>query len=120
MQLLTQLHQKFPRSKRFYAKRIFVILAAYIFLVFVDLHYLGNKEHWNLFDKFRIKTYLKSGILVGYLTPPIGPLKAIHYSSKLGNAFMNKELPDIDNMDFTRQILMQTEGNPSKRKKIRL
>jgi len=84
----------------------------------MDLHYLGSKNQWNLFDKVRIKTYLKSGILVGYLTPPIGPLKAIHYSSVLGNAFLNKELPEIENMDFTRQILMRTGGNPSKRRNL--
>ena len=120
MHLLTHLRQKFPRSKRFYAGKILLFLLAYIFLIFMDLHYLGSKNQWNLFDKIRIKTYLKSGILVGYLTPPIGPLKAIHYSSVLGNAFLNKELPEIENLEFTRQILMRTEGNPSKRRNLGL
>ncbi len=55
--------------------------------------------------------------MAGYLTPPIGPLRAIHYSSVLGNAFLNKELPDIDNMDFSRHLLMHTAGSPSKKQK---
>jgi len=117
MHILTYLKQKFSRGKWFYAGRIFLFVLAYVFLIFIDLHYLGSKKHWNMFDRVRIKTYLKSGILVGYLTPPIGPLRAIHYSSVLGNAFINKELPDIDNMDFYRNLLMHSAGNPSKKQK---
>ena len=117
MHILTYLKQKFSRGKWFYAGRIFLFVLAYVFLIFIDLHYLGSQKDWNVFDRIRIKTYLKSGILVGYLTPPIGPLRAIHYSSILGNAFLNKELPDIDNMDFYRNLLMHTEGNPSKKQK---
>jgi hypothetical protein len=117
MHILTNLKQKFPHGKWFYAGRIFLFILAYVFLIFIDLHYLGSQKHWNVFDRIRIKTYLKSGILVGYLTPPIGPLRAIHYSSVLGNAFLNKELPDRDNMDFYRNLLMHTAGNSSKKQK---
>lgn len=117
MHILTYLKQKFPRGKKFYAKKFFLIIIIYLFLIFIDLHYLGSKKQWNLFDRLRIKTHLKSGILVGYVTPPIGPLRAIHYSRVLGNAFLNKELPHIDNMNFYRNLLMQTGGNPTKNQK---
>jgi hypothetical protein len=117
MHITKFIKQKFSQSKWFYAKRIFLLVFIYVMTIFIDLHYLGSKNHWTLFDRLRIKTHLKTGILVGYLTPPIGPLSAIHYSSVLGNAFLNKELPDIENMDFYRNLLMHTAGNRSKNQK---
>lgn len=108
------LKKRFPQSKKVYLLRFLLILFTYATTIFLDLHYLGNKNKWNTFDKTRIKIYLKSVIYVGYITPPLGPLRMVHYSSVLGNAFLNKEIPDVSTLEFPRNMLMSTEGNKLK------
>jgi hypothetical protein len=106
-----KLKKRFPQSKKVYLLRFLLIIFTYAATIFFDLHYLGNKNTWNTFDKIRIKIYLKSVIYVGYITPPLGPLRMVHYSSVLGNAFLNKEIPDVSTLEFPRNMLMSTEGN---------
>lgn len=108
------LKARFPKSKKIYFLRLCLFILSYAMIIFVDLHYLGNKNHWNTFDRIRIKTYLKSVIYVGYITPPIGQFRMVHYSSRLGNAFLNKEIPDISILEFPRNMLMAAEGNTQK------
>lgn len=95
---------------------IFVLTMAVLGIVaLVDLTMLGTKAHWSTFDKVRVKTYLKTGAFFGYITPPISVLSFVHYGSIIGNAAISSELPDIKNMHFLREVLMDSKGNAAKK-----
>lgn len=84
--------------------------------MFLDLHYVGSKSHWSTFDKARVTIYMRTGIAVAYIFPNFKPFSMIHNVAVLGNAYLNKRLPDIDAIDLARDMLLSTKGNPRKTK----
>ena len=97
-----------------FIKWTLLYVSLFFMIAFVDLHYVGTKSAWTGFDKFRVSVYVRTGIAVGYLVPDIKPVSMICNYLKLFNAFLHKELPDIELMNTPREVLLNTEGNSKK------
>ena len=83
-------------------------------LVVYDFAYLGVQTKWSTFDKVRLKLYMESAGVIGAIMPAIGPSSGIHYISRLGNAYIDKDLPSKSTMNFLRDIVMNSSGTGKK------
>ena len=83
-------------------------------LVVYDFAYLGVQTKWSTFDKVRLKLYMESAGVIGAIMPAIGPSSGIHYISRLGNAYIDKDLPSKSTMNFLRDVVMNSSGTGKK------
>lgn len=83
-------------------------------LILTDLHYIERKAHWSYFDRSRVKAYLNISFAINYFIPSVGPFRLTSGIVQLTKAYVYKELPPIEMMDFYRKMLV----NPSFVKKL--
>lgn len=88
-------------------------VCAFTLVAITDLHYVGAKKRWSGFDKLRVMVYLKTGVGATHILPNIKMFSMIKNTATLGNAFLNKELPDIAAIKQYRKILLNAVGNPN-------
>jgi hypothetical protein len=68
--------------------------------------YIGQKDQWNRFDRWRLDLYLETAALFGFLVPPIGPLAVVHHGALIVNAYIDKDFPTTRTMNFLRKLVV--------------
>jgi hypothetical protein len=86
--------------------RLLLILIIIVPLALVDMIYIGQKNQWDRFDKWRLDVYLETATWVGFLVPPVGPLAVIHHGALIFDAYIDKDFPPTRTMNFLRKLVM--------------
>ena len=93
--------------KRFLVGLFSMILWAGIAMM--DLIYMGGKDQWSGFEKFRIRMHLEYYTNVSFFIPPIGPLAQIHHTGRFVDAFIDHNMPPTYSMNFVRSLVINSE-----------
>ncbi len=85
-------------------------------LAYLDLRALGHNSNWSSFEKTRVKLYLETAGLIGFLVPPIGKLpSAIHHGATAGDAYLDGNYPSMGVMRFFRRVLLDSYEHDEKK-----
>ena len=100
------------QAKHKIRKRILVGLFSMMLwasIAMMDLIYMGGKDQWSSFEKFRIRMHLEYYTNVSFFIPPIGPLAQVHHTGRFVDAFIDHNMPPTYSMNFVRSLVINSE-----------